>query len=148
MNVVQAPRSASERLVAASARALTRRRLIGNVGSTALGAAMVTAFVGRAELAEAQCASASPCGPAPMCGCSRCNNGYDWQCDGGEPETTPARWGSGSQPCSPSYGNCWPAGSINCCDCCAKNPTCTSGARCTSCGSGSWYKCICRQGVC
>ena len=135
-------------IVAATAKGLSRRRMLGNAGSVALGAALFTALGAKSDVAEAQCASAYPCGPAPMCGCDRCNDGYSWQCDGAEPNTDPARWGPGSQPCSPSYGNCWMSGSIHCCDCCAYFPTCRTGALCYNCGAGNWYKCICREGAC
>ena len=148
MSIISLERLAPEELVASSARAVTRRRLFRTTGSMALGAAMTTAFLGRPGPADAQCTSAAPCGPAPLCGCSRCNDGYNWQCDGAEAETDPALWGSGSQPCNPNYSNCWDSGSTHCCDCCAYFPTCRSGALCFNCGPGNWYKCICRQGVC
>jgi len=140
--------TSSAAIVEATARGLTRRKLLRNAGGVALGTSLATALVLRGPEPAYGCASSSPCGPAPLCGCTRCNDGYNWQCDGAEDNTDPARWGSGSQPCSPSYGNCWNEGGYHCCDCCARDAGCTTGSSCYSCGSGTWHKCICREGVC
>jgi hypothetical protein len=140
----------SEALVAASARGLTRRRMFRNAGGVALGAAVATAYF-RPGGAEAQCGNPpGACGPAPLCGCSRCNAGPNDQCDVAEARVEKARWGSGAQPCIRRDGrvNCWQEGSIWCCDCCVRNAGCQV-TRCTSggpCGS-NWWKCICKTGA-
>jgi hypothetical protein len=148
------PRSLSpERLAAASARGLTRRRLLGSAGGVALGAGVAT--LGTATRAEAVCTSAYPCSPSPLCGGSRCDAGDNAQCDYDEGGIEKAVWGPNEQPCTHQSGyiNCWYSGSTHCCDCCVTNAGCTTGARCkTQCSTSSsscpcdgriWHKCIC-----
>jgi hypothetical protein len=143
-----------ESLAAATARVMTRRRLLRNAGGVALGAALTTAYLGTRPEAKAACTTSSVCGPSPLCGSFRCD-GY--HCDVIANETLWAKWGPGEQPCSVDSGvdNCWdvcsPAGKEHrCCDCCAKDPGCTTGAACTHntlCPSGNWRKCICRAQI-
>lgn len=134
-------------LVATTARGITRRRVLRNAGGFALGAAVTTAYIGGGSEVLAQCTSASPCGPSPLCGPSRCSG---FHCVPSS-VTKWAVWGSGPQPCDNGGSrNCWASPCTNhriysCCDCCAHNPTCTTGASCTGCGSSGWRKCICRQ---
>lgn len=137
-----------DHLAEAAARGVTRRRAFRNAGGVALGAAMTTAYLGTRSDVVAQCSYSSVCGPAPLCGASRCN-GY--LCVPSS-NTRWAHWEGGATYCSGNAGvdNCWDACSGGtrylCCDCCAHNPTCTTGASCSasSCGSGGWRKCICR----
>jgi hypothetical protein len=141
-----------EALAAAGARGLTRRRLLGSAGGIALGAGLATASL-TARNASA-CTSASPCGPSPLCGASRCNAGEHDQCDYDEGGVEKARWDSGVQPCRHLEGrnvNCWTENGTWCCDCCVLNAGCTTGSRCSTkatdsssaCDSGIWHKCIC-----
>ncbi len=139
-------RLSPEAIVDRAARGLTRRRMLRNAGGLALGAAMTTAYVGtRPDIAEA-CTFSDICGPAPLCGPGRCS---DWYCVVSA-ETRYAKYQQGDAPCADSsVTNCWPVCSPGgyrylCCDCCAKNPSCTAGAACYNCGSSGWRKCICR----
>jgi hypothetical protein len=158
-------RMSPEVVVAASARGLTRRRLLGNAGNVGLGAALASAYLGRRDVAYAGHYSdqnAGYCGPSPVCGCSRCDYGSNAQCDGVESGIGyTANWVHGNSPCSsscegPRYrgqcrNNCWPEGpnSYWCCDCCVHN----AGQRfdkCTGCGwdESNWWKCICEANAC
>jgi hypothetical protein len=134
-------------LTASAAKGLTRRRMLGNAGSLALGATVATAYIGRPEDAIA-CNSSAPCGPSPLCGGSRCDAGDNYQCDYDEPYIQKAVWGSGAQPCSHQPGtavNCWSASGTWCCDCCVYQPGCQV-TRCSLnniCTQLGWFKCIC-----
>jgi len=140
-----------EELAASAARGLTRRRLLRSAGGAALGAAVATAYVERASDAVAACSYSNVCGPSPLCGGQRCDS---WKCEASRADTSWTVYGSGSQPCSGTDGvdNCWESGCYNgqiwrCCDCCARDAECTTGASCYSCGAGTWNKCICRGPV-
>jgi hypothetical protein len=139
----------ADRATVATARGLTRRRLLRNVGGMALGATVATAYAGRRPAAASHCAASSysgPCGPAPLCGSSRCDGGGS-SCNAANGVTF-ARWESGQAPCDKPdgslYRNCWCEGSTRCCDCCVYHPGCRD-YRCigTWCGADDW-KCICR----
>ena len=138
-----------ERLVVASAKGLTRRRMFRNVGSLGLGAGMATVYFGRTEAAEAQCSTdpAGACHGAPICGSFRCDSGDQGQCDVHESGTDKSSYGTAE--CREADGsyNCWCEGSTACCDCCAYQPSCTAGAVCAHNGncSGAVYMCICRS---
>ena len=141
----------ADRLVVASARGLTRRRLFRNAGGVALGATVATAYIGTGSSSANHCSASSyagPCGPAPLCASSRCS-GSGWTCSAAAGSTY-AKWQSGTAPCDHPdgslYQNCWCHGSgdIFCCDCCVYHPGCRD-YRCvgTWCGADDW-KCICR----
>jgi hypothetical protein len=138
-----------DRLVAAAARGMTRRRALRNSGGVALGAAVATAYLGRGSDVAAACTWSTVCGPAPLCGGTRCNG---FRCDIGRADTWWAHYEGGAAPCSGTNGvnNCWETGCVNhqiwrCCDCCAKNAGCTSGDTCFDCPAGTWHKCICHS---
>lgn len=141
------PLEAPERLAAAAARGLTRRRMLRNAGGVAFGAAVTTAYLGRgADEVKAVCSYHNICGPAPACGGWRCS-GYNCIVTS---RTKWAHWEPGAAPCSGNSGvdNCWVACSGGtryfCCDCCARDASCTSGSGCFSCPPGTWHKCICK----
>jgi hypothetical protein len=136
-----------ESVAAATARLVSRRRLLRNAGTVALGTAMTTAYFGmRPEVAQA-CTFSSVCGPSPLCGPSRCS-GYSCV-----PSTTTKWMKYGLYQCGTNANdNCWSVCRNNilwyCCDCCAKNAGCTTNAQpCTGCGSTGWTSCICRAQV-
>jgi hypothetical protein len=155
---------APEAVVAASAKGLTRRRMLGNAGSLGLGAALSAAYFGRSDPAIAShLGDHNPgrCGPSPVCGCGRCNWGSNAQCDAVQDGIGYTHdWVHGSANCSSSCAggpysgcrnNCWPEGPASywCCDCCVHN----AGARfdhCWNCGwdQNNWWKCICEQDAC
>lgn len=142
MKVSESP----ERLAAAAARGLTRRRFMRRAGSVALGATVATAYVGRApDDVKAVCTSPSPCYGAPRCGSFRCNS---WYCDAARADTNWSCYGGGRCCGNSGVNNCWdhPPTRTRCCDCCAYNPSCKTGAPCSSCGSSGWYTCICLGG--
>lgn len=138
-----------ERMVAAAARGLTRRRLLRDASSAALGAAVTTAYLGRDSEVAAACTFSNICTPSPLCGDFRCSG---FSCNVSS-ETKWAHWEGGTAPCSGNSGvdNCWdkciPPNNFRCCDCCARNAGCTQGSTCFGCGSGTWHKCICRARI-
>lgn len=145
-------RLSPDAVVAASARGLTRRRMLGNLGSVGFGAALATATFGNSpEDAFANHyadQNYGKCGPSPICACHRCNNGEAFQCDGAETGVGYAHYTHGQSYCvSPSgTSNCWPEDGYWCCDCCAHSPGLTFD-RCTGCGT-DWWKCICENAAC
>src|SRR5262245_55047081 len=119
----------ADRAAVAAARGLTRRRLLRNVSGAALGATVATAYVGTRTARSSHCGAGSyegPCGPAPLCGPSRCTSG-GLSCNAANGVTW-ARWESGQAPCDlpdgSLYDNCWCEGGIRCCDCCVASPGC------------------------
>lgn len=138
-----------ERLVVASAKGLTRRRMFRNAGSLGLGAGMAAASLVRSEDAEAACTNdpEGACYGAPLCGSFRCDSGDQAQCDVHESGTDKSTYTVGQ--CREAEGsyNCWCDGSYACCDCCAYQPSCTTGQACAHNGncSGAVYMCICRS---
>lgn len=140
MKIARSP----ERLVTASAKGMTRRRFMRRAGTTALGAAVTTAYLGRRSDEAKACANPAPCYGAPRCGGHRCNG---FQCDAARADTNWSCYGGGQCCGNAGYDNCWEApGRIRCCDCCAHNAECTTGAPCSGCGSSNWHTCICLGG--
>lgn len=153
MNLATTMRRLSpEAVVATSARGLTRRRLLGNLGGVGFGAALATASVARspgvAHAGHIGDYNAGACGPAPVCACWRCNDGYNYQCDGAETGVGYAYYRHGESWCTSPSGtsNCWSEGGYWCCDCCAHDAG-VKVDRCTGCGT-NWWKCICEGAAC
>jgi hypothetical protein len=141
------PLDLSDRVVAASARGLTRRRILRNASGVALGGVVATAYAFRTPAEAGHCSSSSysgPCGPSPLCGPCRCN-GYRCVVPGSS-----GCWQQWScyveERCCADSGvrNCWCEGSYRCCDCCAYDPGCKDTACSTSSCGGNYWVCICR----
>jgi hypothetical protein len=141
-----APVKMADNLVASSAAVITRRRLLRNAGTVALGTALGFGFLGRVDKAWAvgtcYCPyGQGPCGPSPLCTsncngagecgsfCRRSYNKFNCPCN-----TTPPYDNCWTEYCN--CGTCW-AGTYRCCDCCG------SGGGGMACGCGT--ACICRS---
>jgi hypothetical protein len=138
----------SDRVVAKSAHALTRRRFLRNAGNAALGATLAATYLGtRPELAEA-CTFSNFCGPSPICGGFRCTGSVHQLCNTSRSDT---KWRKHDQfVCGTAADiNCWYSpcsGGVKyqCCDC-AGNDTGGCGFITSGCGSGTWRSCICQS---
>jgi hypothetical protein len=140
MTILQVP----DRLVAATARGVTRRRFVRRAGSVALGGVIAGAYVLRPEEARAACNwDIAPCSGSPLCGGFRCD-GYKCIVS----STPHTNWSCYTRYlCCNNAGtaNCWCNGGTRCCDCCAYDAGCKI-TECT-CHSSNHWGCICR-GAC
>lgn len=141
----------ADRLVTKAAVTITRRRLLRNAGSAALGFTFGAAFFfSHTQVASAYgSCSTGPCGPSPLC--SGTCNGYlcnscrrrPWELDYCASPDTPNCW---SEHCD--TGN-W-IGTWNCCDCCCRDEDAPGGGLCSNnswCPNATWgpvRKCVCR----
>lgn len=147
--------SSLDGVVIRAAGLITRRQLLRNAGTFALGTALSLALVGTemsgTALAVGTCAD--PCGPSPKCGAANCTG--SGLCGTGPPncqkrshETSSC--GTGNNAWSETYcpnGSCVNHGTWKCSDCCCPNAPHTGGT-CTGCSGGTKWACICRIRTC
>jgi hypothetical protein len=140
--------SQSERLAAATAKGVTRRRMLRNVGGVALGATVGSAYLGtRPDVAEA-CAYWASCGTSPRCADFRCRSaaGLTYECNAGRADTAWRNYNT-SQCGGGGPINCWTVCNsgrrVRCCDCAGQNTAGGCGFVVSGCGSGTWRSCIC-----
>jgi hypothetical protein len=134
-----------DRLVASSARSVTRRRFLRNAGGAALGASLGVAYLSRSGPALAFGTADNPCGPSPLCVYTKCS-GTPSNCNSSPPGNCSRRhYNDSSYPCTTEY-NCWNEdyrsvgkGWWRCCDCCCDG---VGGPNCSGC---SGQPCICRS---
>ena len=147
----------ADRVVLATARGFTRRGLLRRATGVIAGTTTVAA-VWRPGMAWAECvttigrfSSNRICGPSPYCNDTRC---YDSGACHNTSRHKPRDYGGGDCIASgEGYGNCWCVCDSNnlyrCCDCCADVYQGGDTYYCSSsCGGGTWYKCICRGTRC
>jgi len=134
------PGQFADSLALNAARGLTRRRVLRNAGSTAIGAALSTAYLGSGPegTAFAMGTPTSPCGPSPLCPSGVCNGSGGCSCYGRVYATYTCNPGGGSGCWTEDYrsrgGHLW-----KCCDCC-----CLSGGGNSCSGCFNHNACICR----
>lgn len=145
MTVDLKPGAVADRMVAGAAQAITRKRLLRNAGTAALGVALGAGYFGRADRSWALGAfdcygNHGPCGPSPLCPFGVCNGAGECGAYHRRPHNKFTCDQSGT------VANCWAehcecgatwAGTYNCCDCCG-----ASGGG-SGCGCGT--ACICRK---
>jgi hypothetical protein len=145
-----------DRMVAASARTLTRRKMLRGAGAT-IATSVVAAGVWRPGMAWAECVGIAPrfsgnrvCGPSPYCNDWRCYS--SGACHNTSNHKPRGYGGSSCISTGEGYGNCWCVCDSNnlyrCCDCCANTYQGGDTVYCSGCGGGNWYRCICRGTRC
>ena len=142
------PGALTDRVAAAAAAQVTRRRFLRNTGAAALGLTLGAGLAGSRSAREAFASgtASSPCGPSPIASSGYCPGG---RC--GPPSACTGRRYD-TYTCSGSSG-CWTEdyrssgrGYWRCCDICANNG---SGPRCSgsACGSFGNRAAICRSRI-
>lgn len=144
------PGTLADRVAVASARTVTRRRLLRNAGAAALGASLGLAMAGTEDVgvAFADGSASHPCGPSPIAPSGYCATGTNC----GPPSACGGRYHD-TYTCNGQFaGGCWNEdyrsqgkGLWSCCDVCINSGT---GPACSgNCNSYAKRAAICRTRI-